>query len=131
MRKFLSILLIASSVFIIGCAEEEEPDIAFRDEYIGVWNCREITGINAPQTYLVNISAGSGVNDLIITNLYSSGTSYDGVVSRLEVRISPQSSNGISVSGAGIINKDFNQIELDFAANDGSGADEVKAVLTP
>lgn len=105
--------------------------VDYQSEYIGVWDCNERTGMNAPQFYEITITAGPSDNSIIINNLYHNGTAVNAIISSgFTLDIPDQSSNNISFIGTGSANADFQQITLNFTANDGaSGNDDVEAIL--
>ncbi len=124
---FAALLIIA-----VSCAQDTDiGEIDYQERYTGRWSCEEKTGINAPQFYDVQIETGSDGTEIIIKNLYNSPTSLTANIAELNVSIPTQSSNGISFSGSGKANADFEQIVLNFVANDGSADDRVQAVLRP
>lgn len=129
--RILFCTLLVSAVFV-ACEEDPDEDIDFRDEYLGSWNANETTGWNAPQFYTVEITRGTSSNDIVIEGLYNNAdVEILATVNGFQMSIPTQTSNDIEFSGSGQANADFDQITINFTANDGSGNDEVKAVLTP
>lgn len=133
--RFGFVIMILTAL-TVGCAKDE-PTLTttdYRKEYLGVWDCNEIAGVNHPQFYSVQIDEDSTSNGIIIRNLYQQGTSVKAVISSADftfISIPNQSSGGILFSGSGKANVSFDQITLDFMANDqGSGADNVEAILS-
>lgn len=129
--KIFSALILASLLFI-GCEEDSDPTTEdYQQQYLGTWDCNEKTGANAPQFYEVLITAGPTENSLVITNLYQNGTVYTADINGgFALDIPDQSSQGITLSGTGSTNADFQQISLNFTANDGSALnDNVEAIL--
>jgi len=121
------------SIFLVSCQDDNGDDNpgSVRDDYLGVWECVENTGVAAPQFYTVNVTAGNGSDKIIINGLYNiSGTEVSATIDGLNVSIPSQTSEGISFSGSGQANSDIDQLNLNFTANDGSGNDNVEAVLT-
>lgn len=128
-RKFLFALLV---VGLWSCAEDQGPDSpgAIRDNYLGVWQVTENTGRNAPQVYQVEILAGPGTSDIVIEDLYNvSGTAVDALVDGTDLSIANQSSQNITFSGSGTARNNYERIDLNFTANDGTGPDQVSAVF--
>jgi hypothetical protein len=116
------------------CAPDDtaEDPLANRAKYLGVWQVTENTGINYPQFYSVNISAGTQDDEIVIAGLYNeTGTNVVALISGNSMTIPNQSSGGISFQGSGQANASFSQISLSFTANDGSGPDNIEAVLVP
>ncbi len=118
----------------LGCAPDDttEDPLANRAKYLGVWQVTENTGINHPQFYSVNISAGTQDDEIVIAGLYNeTGTNVVALISGNSMTIPNQNSGGISFQGSGQANASFSQISLSFTANDGSGPDNIEAVLVP
>ena len=133
MRKLLKLGLAATllSIMVVSCAEDDDDDINFIAEYTGTWDCNEKTGINAPQIYKVNIQRGSSDQEIIINQLYNlSNTAVRASINGFSLNIPQQTSGGVSFSGSGNADADFQQISLNFTANDGSGNDQVSATLS-
>ncbi len=136
--KYLRVKLWASLILLLSisyaCAPDDtsEDPLANRAEYLGVWQVTENTGINHPQFYSVNISAGTQDDEIVIAGLYNeAGTNVVALISGNSLSIPSQNSNGISFQGSGQANASFSQISLSFTANDGSGPDNIEAVLVP
>jgi hypothetical protein len=124
--------LCALSIFIVSCAPDDlEPPASYQERYVGIWDCEETTGINAPQFYTLNISAGSGEDELVINNLYGEPTTLTAYISGLNISIPTQTSMGITFNGSGKANASFDQIVLNFSADDGAATDQVRAILHP
>ncbi|MGB0178040.1 MAG: hypothetical protein ACPF9D_12795 [Owenweeksia sp.] len=133
MRRFLKLSAIALllSAWVVSCAPDNDDDINFIAEYTGTWDCRENTGINAPQVYKVNIQRGASDQEIIINNLYNlSSTAVKANINGFSLSIPSQTSAGVSFSGSGSAGAEFQEISLSFTANDGSGNDQVSAILT-
>jgi hypothetical protein len=127
-------LLIALIAITSACETDDgsEDPLANRAKYLGVWQVTENTGINHPQFYPVNISAGAEADEIIITGLYNeSGTRVEAIISVNTLSIPSQNTGGVSFQGSGQANASFSQISLSFTANDGSGPDNIEAVLVP
>lgn len=124
--------LILASSFLVSCEADEDPTPQdYQAEYIGTWDCNEKTGVNSPQFYEVNISAGSTSNSIIINNLYQSGTAVKATISGgFSLDIANQVSENINFVGSGSANANFGQITLNFTADDGSATpDVIEAIL--
>ncbi len=127
----LGLIAFAIQLLAVSCAEDEDDDINFIGEYTGNWQCREETGLNAPQIYQVNISRGANDQQIVINGLYNiSGTRVQANLSGFSFSIPQQTTSGVSFSGSGNADAEFQQITINFTANDGTGNDQVKAVLT-
>ncbi len=120
--------------FLIACEEDnpfEDPS-ANRDNYLGTWQVTENTGINHPQFYSINITAGTQDDEIVIQGLYNEPqVRVAGVVSGNSLSLPSQQSQGVNFVGSGTANADFSQIQITFTADDGAGPDVVEAVLVP
>lgn len=118
---------------LTSCEEDDDiNDVNLRDDYLGTWNANETTGWNAPQFYSVEINRGAASDEILIEGLYNNpDIEVAATVSGFDLSIPSQTSDSIQFSGSGQANADFDQITINFTANDGTGNDEVKAVLTP
>ncbi|MDZ7848903.1 MAG: hypothetical protein U5L96_20460 [Owenweeksia sp.] len=134
MKKNLKIFFLVAAMATLNLACEVDPDVPenLRDEYLGQWDVNETTGWDAPQFYPVNIKAGTADDVIIIEQLYNvSGTQVRAMVSGFNLNIPLQTSQGIEFKGDGQANSDFDQLSINFTANDGTGPDDIEAVLTP
>ncbi len=110
--------------------DNEDNNINRRDDYLGIWDCVENSGISAPQFYVVDIISGTASSEIIINGLYNiSNTLVKAEIDELKISIPAQVSENISFSGSGLANAHVDQINLSFIANDGRGDDVIKAVL--
>ena len=128
------ITLIFALVLMVGCEEDDplENPLDVRANYLGVWQVTENTGVNHPQFYSVNISAGTDDDEIIISGLYNEpNVRLGAIISGANMSIPLQSSEGINFSGNGTANSNYSQIQVTFTADDGSGPDVVEAVMVP
>lgn len=127
--------LMAAIVLLFTACETDDPNedpAVNRNNYLGVWQVTENTGINHPQFYQVNIVAGDGDDEIVIQGLYNETNSRVGaIVTGTQITIPSQNSEGVNYVGSGNANADYSQIALSFTADDGSGPDQVEAVLVP
>jgi len=128
MYKILSLLAL---VLVLQSCEIEQDDNNSRADFLGVWTCNEIEGELAPQTYAVEIYAIGLSNSVGIIGLYNQGSGFvlNGEISGRNLLLPLQTVNGINIGGSGTIGTSLDQITLNFTANDGSGNDQVKAIL--
>lgn len=118
------------ALVLAGCEKDLPTDQNLRDDYLGDWNVNETTGVNAPQFYEVTAVKGSAPDELIFEGLYNfPQTEVLATADGFQLSIAQQSSQGITFSGSGQANADFDQVTLNFVADDGTGKDTVKAVL--
>jgi hypothetical protein len=126
------ILILASTAIMVSSCVPDEDGIILRDDYLGTWDVNETAGNFAPQFYSVRISEGPGENEIFIQGLYNvPGTQVKANVSGPVLTIPAQQTGGISFLGSGTSTLDLSRINLSFTANDGTGIDQVVAVLTP
>lgn len=127
----LIVLLGLGLLLITACEPDNNTDIFLRDDYLGIWDVNETAGNFAPQFYMVTISAGPGEDDIYIQRLYNTpGTEVLTVVNGPSLSIPSQQTGGITFSGSGLADAGLTSISLTFTANDGTGNDQVRAVLT-
>lgn len=126
------LLAVAMFTVVLSCQDDDPVDTPnARDNYLGVWECTEKTGINAPQIYTLNIVEGSQDDEIVFMGLYNiNGTQVTARVDGLNFVISSQLSEGFTFSGSGSINASSDQINLDFETDDGATVDQIEAVMT-
>lgn len=126
------ILILAGSVILVNsCVPDDDDGIILRDDYLGIWDVNETAGNFAPQFYSVEITEGPGEDEIFIEGLYNvPGTQVRANVSGPVLSIPLQQTGGISFSGSGNATSDLSRINLNFTANDGTGTDQVVAILT-
>lgn len=132
-KTFLIVGLAFLLLAIPACEEDSDPNanLDTRNEFLGRWEVIENTGINAPQVYSIQISEGATADEIILNGLYNiSAVRVTALVSEFSISIPNQETEGITFRGSGEATVDFDQITLNFTANDGSGDDGVEAVLT-
>lgn len=131
-RAFNYIAFAGLLLGLMSCADENKPSDpgSVQDRYLGVWNVTENTGNNAPQFYTVEILAGADVNTILIEDLYNDAdVQVEADIQGTQITIPMQSTVGYTFSGDGSANADFDQISLSFTVNDGTGDDNVEAIL--
>lgn len=135
MKSLIRVIAIGLALsFGLSSCEKEPVDDGknYQQEFIGTWNVLEKTGLNAPQSYTVEITAGATENKITIKGLYNHpDVILNAELFGLTLDIPSQTSDSISFVGSGKANVSFDQITIDFVANDGTGEDQVKAILTP
>jgi hypothetical protein len=120
-------------MLLVSCAEEDpiEPETDPKDKFIGTWNVKEeiagqVTG-NYPS---VVTSDTSNTSKIVIGNIYNLGTAVKikALVVNNSLDISLQTITGVNIVGTGT-NSGSGYI-LNYTADDGSGAQTVKATYT-
>jgi hypothetical protein len=134
--KFLRVLILSLLMggLLAGCEEEPGPNdpAAIRDNFLGQWLVNENMGQFAPQTYTVEIVAGAENDEMVLEGLYNfPATRVTVVLNGLDWIIPNQTTGSVNFVGNGTSNTSYDQIALSFTANDGSGPDNVEAVLVP
>jgi hypothetical protein len=125
LRKFsLAVLLIAA----VSCVDDSQL-YDNREFWVGSWTCSEIEGDFAPQTYPVEIVERVVLTEVGIKGLYNQGLSFTVIaeISGDNLVIPTQIVDDIQIAGSG--NLENEEIILFFDADDGSGVDQVKAML--
>lgn len=128
--SFLGLLSLA--LLTVACEPDngEEGPATIRDKYVGSWQVTENTGINHPQFYSLTIRAGLEDDEIVLEGLYNlQNTRVVALVSGTQLSIPNQVSDEVNFVGTGSANADYDQIALSFTADDGSGPDNVEAVL--
>lgn len=117
---------------VLSCEEEPIPDVNYQSEFIGNWSVLEKTGFNAPQSYTVEIRRGGAEDEIFIVGLYNNPfVVVRAKLAGLQLTIPFQTSDSISFTGSGQASLGFDQISIDFVANDGTGDDQINAILVP
>jgi hypothetical protein len=125
--------VLCASMLLVSCAEEDpiEPETDPKDKFIGTWNVKEeiagqVTG-NYPS---VVTSDTSNTSKIVIGNIYNLGTAVKikALVVNNSLDISLQTITGVSIVGTGTYSG--SGYILNYTADDGSGAQTVKATYT-
>ncbi|MBI1317307.1 hypothetical protein GC167_10720 [bacterium] len=131
--KFFGLALLgAASLWLASCAEDETNPGFSRNDYVGNWTMVETSGPNAPQNYIVNVTAGQAENEIKIKNFGNQGSAHT-VVATVDVStftIPLQTRDNIEYSGLGFPDGDLTQVRLEYTQNDGSGAADVRATMS-
>jgi hypothetical protein len=132
MKKNFFLFLITSLMFV-GCTDEAviEPDVNPKDKFLGTWTVKEEIVGQADQNYTSTITEdATNTSRIKIGNIYNLGTTsiIYALVAGNSLDISSQTITGISISGTGSYLG--TSIILNYIANDGSGAINVKATYT-
>gem|GEM_PF-442403 len=128
------VTILVTFLFLVACAEEPGPNdpSSIRDNYLGQWLVTENSGRFAPQSYSVEIIAGAADSEMVIEGLYNlPDTRVRATVDGLSLAIPNQTTGGVNFKGSGTSNADYDQVALTFTADDGTGADNVEAVMVP
>lgn len=127
----LGILFVGLTFLVISCGKDITEPQDYRLEYLGSWNANDKEGWNAPAFYTISISAGEDADEIRIKGLYNNpDVNLRAYVNEYSLLIPAQESAGINFKGSGRANVAFDQLTLEFTADDGGGVDEVKTVCT-
>ncbi len=128
----LAALFLSSALIVSSCAEDETDPGFSRIDYVGNWTMVETSGPNAPQNYIVNISAGQEENEIKIKNFGNQGSTHTVVatVDATSFAIPDQTRDNIQYVGLGFPDGDLTQVRLEYSQNDGTGAAEVRATMS-
>ncbi|MCT4623701.1 MAG: hypothetical protein N4A46_08765 [Schleiferiaceae bacterium] len=129
LKQLPGFLKLAVVFFLLtSCVDDArlEDNLAL---WVGSWTCNEIEGDFAPQTYQIEIVEKVDYNEVAIKGLYNQGQlfSVDAEISGGSIFIPSQTVQQINIEGTGSL--DNSEITLFFTANDGSGPDQVEAIL--
>ena len=131
--KLLLLFLIAFSQY--GCEDDNgnnEDGNFSRDDYVGTWTCREISGPFAPQVYDVIMEAGTASDELVLRGLANQGVDF-AVRARIVnqgFNIPLQTVDGLSITCTAATSGSISPTDLVFDLDDGSGESTTEAELT-
>ncbi|MFN3952679.1 MAG: hypothetical protein ACK4KT_09785 [Thermaurantimonas sp.] len=131
MKKAISFIVLASLLILAACESDDFNVNDPRLNYVGTWDVNEKTGDFAPQSYTVSIDLGDLASNIVIRGLYAQGPMFliTAIVNGRNLEIPVQTRTGLTISGSGTSNPDFNLINLQFSVNDGSTVDNVSAEM--
>jgi len=126
------VVLGLASLWLFSCAEDETDPGFSRNDYVGNWTMVETSGPNAPQNYIVNVTAGQAENEIKIKNFGNQGSAHTVVatVDATTFTIPVQTRDNLEYSGLGFPDGDLTQVRLEYTQNDGSGAADVRATMS-
>jgi len=98
-----------------------------RDKFTDTWTVNEDCSLSAPASYIVSISNGTGITDVLISNMWDAFTnSVAATVNGNTITIASQEpdNDGFTVSGSGSISSDGNTITMSYTVTDTSNGDQ-------
>ena len=131
MKKVFPFIAVLFLFVLVACENDEFNVNDPRLNYVGTWDVNEKTGDFAPQSYSVSIDLGDLASNIVIRGLYAQGPSFliTAIVNGRNLEIPVQTRTGLTISGSGSSNSEFNSINLQFSVNDGSTVDNVTAEM--
>ena len=123
MLSLMVLLVLATS-----CAKDDDPGVAVRDDYLGLWQCEEYdTNQLLTATFQIEIIAHpSDADRILIDNFTQLGIGFqvEAIISNTSLEIPPQLVSSAEVSGSGFITNAHTGLELQYTFDDGSGQPE-------
>ena len=114
-----------------NCASGYEGDdcgTEVRTKFKGTWTASDACSLSGTGSYSVNVSSGSGIFDVKITNVWNAFVNAtNATISGSTISIASQApdNDGFTVSGTGTINTTGNSIAWQYTVSDGTGATDV------
>ena len=131
MRSIRNIILplMVLLVLVSSCAKDDDPGVAVRDDYLGLWQCEEYdTNQQLIATFQIEIIAHpSDADKILIDNFTQLGLGFqvEAIISNTSLEIPQQFiSSTEEVSGSGFITNAHTGLELQYTYDDGSGQPE-------
>ncbi len=110
------ILIAALGVFLLffsAMCNNDDQLADKRENITGSWHCTLDDG-NDQQDYTVDITLGSGENDLILKNFIANSSNATGTMSGLTISVPEQQVGNSVVSASGTIASDYQTINWDI-----------------
>ena len=120
-------------VLATSCAKEDDPKVATRDDYLGLWQCEEYdTNQLLIATFQIEIIAHFSAEDKILIDNFTQlglGFQAEAIVSNTSMEIPQQFVSSVEVSGSGFMTNAHNGLELQYTFDDGSGQSETSTAI--
>ena len=130
MKRIRNIILplMVLVVLMSSCAKDDNPGVAVRDDYIGLWQCDEYD-VNQLliATFQIEIFAHpSDENRVLIDNFTQLGFGFqaEAIISNTSIEIPQQILSSAAISGSGFITNGLTGLDLQYTFDDGSGQPE-------
>jgi hypothetical protein len=135
-RLFFTILALFFAVQSCELLDDPQPTDV-RDNYTGSWTCFEFSQDNpntdpTDPTGVFSVTFSKAQDDstkMFLRNLSDRGKSVEVGVSQRSLTISSQTIQGFQFSGSGSADNRYQEINLTYRVNDGTGAENFKARL--
>lgn len=128
--KRFSVLL---SLIVISCQPDDGIDTGdIRDEYVGKWNCAEVSDLFGSSNYSVTITKGIQDDVIKVSNLYNIGTQNEVLFTVFDnnITIDNQTVDGNTFSGNGTSATNYSTFNLNYTAVSGGDSDNVTSSFT-
>jgi hypothetical protein len=132
MKKILFALLVLTTVYLISCQKDEDPEIN-TTSIEGSWKCVENSATYGTQNYYVDISTdAANSNKKIIDNFFGLGLGaiVMATQSGQTLTISNAVQLGHTFNGNGTISSNYNSISWTYTVDEGNGPENVTATYT-
>mgnify|MGYP006966886464 CR=1 FL=1 len=122
-------LLFLSLMLLLGaCKKDNDPDVATRDDYLGVWQCNEYDlNHQLIATFQIEIISHPSFSDKVLIdnfNQLGQGFQLEGVVNNTFIDFPQQILSSTTISGSGLITNNLNTLDLQYSVDDGTGQAE-------
>ncbi len=129
----LAIPVVFLTMLLVSCADENPvtPEVDAKVKFIGTWNVKEEIGGQVTGNYpSVVTTDSSNTSRIVIKNIFNLGAAENvkALVLNNTLDISQQTVTGVSITGSGTYSGAG--FILNYTANDGTGAQTVKATYT-
>ena len=120
------ILTCLGLMLLLGsCRKDTIPDVATREDYLGVWQCNEYDlNHQLIATFQIEIISHPDFFDKILIdnfNQLGQGFQLEGVINNTSIDFPQQILSSTTVSGHGFITDQLQAIELQYSVEDGTG----------
>lgn len=128
--KRFSVIL---SLIVISCQPDDGVDTGdVRDEYVGSWNCTEVSQLFGTSNYSVTITKGTQDDVIKVANLYNIGDQNEVSFTVFDnnITINNQTVDGTTFSGNGTSETNYLTFNLNYTAVSGGDSDNVTSTFT-
>lgn len=128
--KRFSVIL---SLIVISCQPDDGLDTGdVRDDYVGTWNCAEVSQIFGTSNYTVKITKGDQDDVVKVSNLYNIGIQNEVLFTVFDnnITINNQTVDGNTFSGSGTSEANYSSFNLNYTAVSGGDSDNVTSTFT-
>lgn len=128
--KRFSVIL---SLIVISCQPDDGVDTGdIRDEYVGSWNCTEVSQLFGTSNYSVTITKGTQDDVIKVANLYNIGDQNEVLFTVFDnnITINNQTVDGTTFSGNGTSETNYLTFNLNYTAVSGGDSDNVTSTFT-
>ncbi|HIA36077.1 MAG TPA: hypothetical protein EYM84_08865 [Flavobacteriales bacterium] len=120
------ILTCLGLMLLLGsCRKDTIPDVATREDYLGVWQCNEYDlNHQLIATFQIEIISHPDFFDKILIdnfNQLGQGFQLEAVINNTSIDFPQQILSSTTVSGHGFITDQLQAIELQYSVEDGTG----------